>query len=493
MRRISISRLLNEARTHILLLYAALMLTAVGFSIPIFRALMFSEVNIRVEEDLTEEIENFQEIYADWEQSPVPTLESLSGVVDTFVSEYNPEDDNYFIFILDSQIQRTNPPALPAAIGFDSPVLADWLETKDYTFSSRPSGDPAAGEVLYVVQPLQVDGELRGQFVIAHTSAGERQEAMAGVFIFGKVAAGLIATAFLLAWLCTGWLLRPVKELAAAARSITETDLTQRIEVQGTGELAELSNVFNAMMNRIQTAFDSQRSFINDAGHELRTPITIIQGHLELMGDDPEEQAEALDIVMNELDRMGRLVNDLVLLMKAERADFLQPEVISIPAFTQALYNKARTLAERDWRLQIETQGQVVADYQRLTGALLNLLDNAAQHTGTTDQITLGCRDQGERVEFWVQDTGEGIPEADRTRIFERFARVQYAQRRSEGSGLGLSIVQAIAQAHGGGITLESRLGEGTTFTLSLPRQSVSKRLATAKTLLSQVQETAGV
>ena len=454
---------------------------------------MFSEVNARVEEDLTEEVEDFQEVYADWERSPVPTLQSLSEAVDDFVVDYNPEDDNYFIFILNDRVQRTNPPALPSAIGSESPVFADWLQVEDYTFSTQPPGDSAVGEVIYVVQPIRVDGEVRGQFAIAHLAAGERQEAMAGVFIFGKVAAGLVTVAFLLAWLCTGRLLRPVKDLAVAARNINETDLTQRINVQGTGELAELTIAFNAMMDRIQTAFDSQRSFINDAGHELRTPITIIQGHLELMGDDPEEQAEALDIVMNELDRMGRLVNDLVLLMKAERADFLQLESVNIPAFTQVLYDKARTLAERDWQLQIDTEGRMVADYQRLTGALLNLLNNAAQHTHAADRITLGCRDRGEWVTFWVQDTGEGIPEADRARTFERFARVQHAQRRSEGSGLGLSIVRAIAQAHGGDIALESRLGEGTTLTLSLPRQPVAKRIASSKVLVPSVQETAGV
>lgn len=484
--------MLREARTRILLLYAALMLAAVGLSVPIFRALIINEVNGRVREDLTEEIEDFQEIYADWERSSAPTLERLTEAVNTFVADYNPEDDNYFIFILDGQILRNNPPVLPAAIGFSSPILSDWLEVEDYVFDQRPSGEAAMGEILYVVQPLRVNGELRGRFVIAHLSAGEQQEAMAGIYVFGKVATGLIAVAFLLAWLSTGRLLCPVKDLAVAARSISETDLTQRIDVRGTGELAELTLAFNAMMNRIQTAFESQRSFINDAGHELRTPITIIQGHLELMGNDPKEQAEALDIVMNELDRMGRLVNDLVMLMKAERADFLQLEVINIPAFTQVLYDKACTLAERNWQLKIETQKQIVGDYQRLTGAMLNLLNNAAQHTHAEDHITLGCRDRDNQVEFWVKDTGEGIPEADRARIFERFARVQHTQRRSEGSGLGLSIVQAIAQAHGGHIALESCLGEGSTFTLSLPCKPVAKPLATVTPLSSQVREMAG-
>ena len=327
--------------------------------------------------------------------------------------------------------------------------------------------------------------------MIAHLSAGERREALEGVYVFAQVDSGLIALAFLLAWLGTGRLLRPVKDLAAATRSITESDLSRRIDVQGTGELAELTTTFNAMMDRLETAFDSQRSFINDAGHELRTPITIIQGHLELMGDDPDEQAETLDIVMNELDRMSRLVNDLSLLMKAERVDFLQFGTINISAFTQALYNKAGTLAERDWQLQIEAEGQLMADHQRLTGALLNLLSNAAQHTDATDPIILGCRSREGWVEFWVQDTGEGVPETEQARIFERFARVQHTYRRSEGSGLGLSIVRAIAEAHGGQVSLESQPGEGATFTLVLPR--VPERVSHLLSPVPRMREVAGV
>ncbi|MEM9486772.1 MAG: ATP-binding protein, partial [Cyanobacteria bacterium P01_F01_bin.116] len=454
MRRSGIG-LLREVRTRILLLYAALMLGAVGLSIPIFGALLFSEVDARVETGLAEEIEDFQAVYTDWEASPNPTLESLTALTEEFVADYIPEDDNFFIVILDGQIQRTNPPTLPTAIGPDSLVLADWLKIQDNVlFNSRLSDDPTVGDILYVVQPLQVDGEQRGQFVIAHLSAGEYREATTGIYVFGKVSIGLMALALWLAWLGTGRLLRPVKDLAAATRRISETDLNQRIEIQGTGELADLASTFNAMMNRLQTAFNSQRNFISDAGHELRTPITIIQGHLELMGDDSKEQAETLDIVMNELDRMGRLVNDMVLLMKAEQADFLQPETINIPAFTQAVYDKARTLAQRDWQLQIHAEGQLVADHQLLTGALLNLLNNAIQHTGATDQIVLGCRNSDDWVEFWVRDTGEGIPEVEQSRIFERFARVKHTHRCSEGSGLGLAIVRAIVEAHQGHITL---------------------------------------
>lgn len=105
------------------------------------------------------------------------------------------------------------------------------------------------------------------------------------------------------------------------------------------------------MMDRLQTSFAIQRNFVNDAGHELRTPITIIRGHLELMGDDPQEQQETIELVMDELDRMNRLVNDLVLLAKSENPDFLELETVNIDSFTEELYTKIKALAKRNWRL----------------------------------------------------------------------------------------------------------------------------------------------
>ncbi|MEM9949609.1 MAG: ATP-binding protein [Cyanobacteria bacterium P01_D01_bin.36] len=134
---------------------------------------------------------------------------------------------------------------------------------------------------------------------------------------------------------------------------------------------------------------------------------------------------------------------------------------------------KAQTLAERDWQLSVETTVRIVADPQRLTGALLNLLNNAVQHTQSNDLIELGCRRRDSQVEFWVKDTGAGIPVSEQARVFDRFARVQHTQRRSDGSGLGLAIVRAIAEAHGGQVGLSSQPRLGSIFTLTLPIEQV--------------------
>ena len=469
--QIWVKRFTGETRTRILLLYITTMLAVIAAAIPIFRFFLFAEVNERVRADLEEELEEFQFEYKAWQSRNPATEESLKEFLEAFLSSDLPEDDNFHIILLDGEFYRSNPRILPPVIEPDSELMASWLALDSSPREIVPVPDPSVGSVLYKTSLLEVDGRPRGTFVIAHLAAGERAESLASVSVFVKVATGVVAVSFLLAWLGSRQLLKPVQRLAKTAKTINEANLSQRLEVEGTGELAALASSFNAMMDRVQDAFDSQRNFVNDAGHELRTPITIIQGHLELMEDDPTDQQETLALVMDELDRMGRFVNDLILLAKAERPDFLQPETIDLQPFMEAIFNKVKALADRDWQLSTTGQGQFVADPQRLTGALINLAQNASQHTRPTDTIEIGSLLSQEQIRFWVRDTGEGISTADQQRIFERFARAAKSFRRSEGAGLGLAIVKAIADAHGGDIALTSQLGVGSTFSLTLPLQ----------------------
>lgn len=466
-----LGRFARETRTRILLLYVATMLLVVAASIPVFRFLLFAEVNERVQEDLLEEIEEFQEDYAAWESTGPNTAESLRAFLDDFLEETLPEDDNFHLAIVDGEFYRAKPELLPEVLSADSELMERWLTMTTSTQAVVPVPDPTVGSVLYKSQVLTIDGTPVGLFVVSHLSAGERAEAWDSVYLFAKMAAGVVTISLLLAWLGSKQLLKPVQQLAKTAKEINETNLSSRLDVPGSGELSELANVFNTMMNRVQTAFTSQRNFINDAGHELRTPLTIIQGHLELMGDDPDEQAETMDIVMDELGRMGRIVNDIVLLAKADRADFLQLETIDLKAFAESIFDKAKALGDRNWQLTNGSNTKFVGDRQRLTGALINLAHNAVQHTQPTDTIELGAAVTHKTVRFWVRDTGTGIAPADQTQIFDRFARIANHYRRSDGAGLGLAIVKAIADAHQGHIELTSQPGVGSTFSLSLPLQ----------------------
>ncbi len=199
-------------------------------------------------------------------------------------------------------------------------------------------------------------------------------------------------------------------------------------------------------LNCVERAFASQRAFIRDASHELRTPITITRGHLELLGDDPDERRETVALVLDELDRMAGFVNDLLLLAKSERHDFLRVRELELGALTDELIEKAVGLGERAWTLEARGEGTLLADRERLTQAVLGLAENAVQHSGDGDPIWIGSAISGDEARLWVRDEGPGISESDQDRVFERFARASNSRRRSDGAGLGLAIVRAIAE-----------------------------------------------
>jgi signal transduction histidine kinase len=487
-------KIFGEARTRILLWYLILMGFFIAVAIPTIQQRLFNRIEARVREELAEEMQEFQELLSGGlknannstleqsesrGQSIPPTApqsrEELSKIYDTFMSRSLPEDDTFFIGILNGKFYKSSPRALPTAIKPDSVIMQRWEQISQSSQGEMEVADQEVDSVLYLAEPIQIKGKIAGVFVVVHTTAGERKEGLEALQVIIEVKIIVLAMALLLAWLMAGRLLAPLKTLTLTAQSISESELTKRIPVRGQGEIGELATTFNAMMDRLEGSFASQRDFINDAGHELRTPITIIRGHLELMGDDPQEQQETLALVIDELDRMSRFVDDLLVLAKAERPDFLVLETVDIAALTEELFTKATGLASRNWQLDTSAKGRMVADRQRLTQAVMNLAQNATQYTTEDDTILIGSKITKSKVSFWVQDTGEGITPADQERIFERFARAAGSRRRSEGAGLGLSIVRAIAQAHGGNIFLKSKLGIGSTFTIVLPLEPLQE------------------
>jgi signal transduction histidine kinase len=264
-------------------------------------------------------------------------------------------------------------------------------------------------------------------------------------------------------------ILAPVRLVTQTARSIGETDLTRRIPVEGHDEISALAATFNAMLGRIESAFATQRRFIDDAGHELRTPITVIRGHLDVMGDDPDDRRRTLELVSDELERMSRMVDELLTLARAEQPDFLRLRRVDLDELTVRAFETATGLAPRAWTLDVVAHGQGTLDDQRIVQALLQLASNAVRHTAEGDLVAIGSRHDDGEVRFWVRDTGPGVAPDERERIFERFYRGRSGPGRSEGAGLGLSIVQAIAAGHGGRVEVDSALGRGATFTISIP------------------------
>ncbi|MBD0270005.1 MAG: HAMP domain-containing histidine kinase, partial [Cyanobacteria bacterium Co-bin8] len=220
----------------------------------------------------------------------------------------------------------------------------------------------------------------------------------------------------------------------------------------------------------------SQQEFLKDAGHELRTPITVIRGYLETLKYRPERQEQTIDLAIDELDRMNRLVNDLLLLAKAECPDFLTPRLEELDWLTEELYLKVRSMANRQWKLESKGLSPIRVDRQRITQAVMNLVQNAIRHTQEHDTIALGSSVRENYAYLWVRDTGEGIALEDQARIFERFTRATNRETLGENYGLGLAIVEAIAQAHGGWVELVSRPRQGATFTIVIPLETTPDR-----------------
>lgn len=279
-----------------------------------------------------------------------------------------------------------------------------------------------------------------------------------------------------------GRLLAPLRSLRSTAQRISDADLTDRIpenQLSSRDEVADLGRTMNAMLDRLTHSFDNQRRLLDDAGHELRTPITIVRGHLELLDpNDPEEINETRDLAMDELDRMQRLVDDLMVLAKAKRPDFVRTAPVVVSDLLASVLDKVTPLAERDWRIEASTDATVSLDVQRVTQALVQLVANAIRYTSVGAVIALGARVYGLELRIWVRDEGQGINHVDQERIFERFGRAQQHESEIdvEGAGLGLAIVTAISEAHRGRVALTSEPGSGSTFTLCLPIEPPSRR-----------------
>ncbi len=216
-------------------------------------------------------------------------------------------------------------------------------------------------------------------------------------------------------------------------------------------------------------------AFSNDAAHALRTPLTIVRGHLQLLEDDPTERAETLRLVMDEVDRMGRLIDDLVLLARVEQPDFLNVERVALDELTHEFRDRAEDLGPRQWTLDDVAIAEIVADPGRLMTAMLKLATNAVENTEPGSELGIGSAVRDGEAWLWVRDNGCGVAPGDEGRVFERFRRGADARGRSRGAGLGLAVAQALAAAHGGRIELDNRPGEGAMFTLVIPQQGPTR------------------
>jgi two-component system OmpR family sensor kinase len=291
---------------------------------------------------------------------------------------------------------------------------------------------------------------------------------------------GLISLALGLfgSWAIAGKALRPIATMISTAQAIAlSRDLSQRVRVppHHQDELGRLAVMFNEMLSSIETAYRAQQRFVADASHELRAPLTAIQGNLELLNRHrsmPEaEHSEAIAETTREADRLTRLVADLLALARADAGVSLKHRLIDLDAIVLDAFRLARQLAHGQ-RLVLKPfePVQIKGNEDRLKQLLLILLDNALKYTPAGGQVTLGLVRKATGITITVRDTGLGIAPEDLPHVFERFYRADPGRSRDPGgTGLGLSLAQWIAQQHSGTITLESQLGQGTLAVVRLP------------------------
>ncbi|MGB5925751.1 MAG: ATP-binding protein [Dehalococcoidia bacterium] len=289
----------------------------------------------------------------------------------------------------------------------------------------------------------------------------------------GSLAIGI---ALLLTFVLSRRMMSPIGVLAGAARRLGRGDLSQRVRLQGEGEVAALAEAFNSMAADLEYAEQLRRNMVADVAHELRTPLSNIQGYLEAIRDGVvEPDAAAIRSLNEETSLLSRLVNELQELSLAEAGElklvYQAEDITNLVKQAVTPWQPQLTAGEIALSLELPDDLPLVnIDWQRVNEVLHNILENAVAHTHRGGTINVTASQKGKWVEVSVSDTGEGIPAEDLPHIFERFYRVDKSRARATGgSGLGLTIARRLIEAHGGTIVVQSKLGEGSCFSFTLP------------------------
>ena len=290
-------------------------------------------------------------------------------------------------------------------------VVAAWSAVTDSTYGRT---DTSQGPARWLAVPVREGSGPDGVFVVAQFYGPQQQDITNATRIVAIVMAATLLLATLLGWLAAGRALAPIGRLERAARRAGIDDLTERLPVTGDDEVARLTQTFNDLLARLESSVLTQRRFVSDMGHDLRTPITIVRGQLELLPDDPDERAAVLALCMDELDRMGRYVRDLSLLANATQPSFLEPGAVDLDALTHGIAQRARRHRRHPHldrrRRSRPPSSRVTATASRR--AWLNLVTNAVAHTPPGSPVSIGSSLGPDGVRLWVADHGAGVDAA---------------------------------------------------------------------------------
>ncbi|KAB1642229.1 sensor histidine kinase [Gulosibacter chungangensis] len=467
-------------RTRIVILLVVLTLLAVAVSGLVSYALQRTAVQNRIDASLASSVEEVRILASEGvdPETGKPFVES-DNLVFTAMTRHWPDNHESMIGLNSTGITYRANDIVPLRLEDDAQLVEQLLEYVQpetfqqdvliQTFSTSQATYRAA------LIPIYFADDAEPSLLVFATNYSDALAELDAIYLtYAITGVGVIAIVALLGSVMIGRQLSPLRKLQATAAEISDEDLDRRVPVTSEDDIADLSRTFNEMLDRIQCAFRSQRQLLDDVGHELRTPITIVQGNLELMNaQDASDVEQVREISLDELDRVARLVEDLMTLAKADRPDFVTLAPTDIDALTRDVLEKASHLGERKWSVAETAQIVHDLDSQRITQAWLQLANNAVKYSDAGAEVIFGSRVrqstvEGPLLELWIHDGGIGISEDDIDRIFERFGRGGNSTR-AEGSGLGLNIVTEIVRAHGGKVSVQSTLGFGSTFTMSFP------------------------
>ena len=346
--------------------------------------------------------------------------------------------------------------------------------------------------------PLTVEGQVNGWLQVGIQIFDLRYTQRLLIFVLSIAALFSIIVGGVVGWMVTGQALEPLETMAEVTRQITSTDdLSKRIPVVtgSNDEINELVLSFNQTLVRLERLFNSQRRFLADVSHELRTPLTVIKGNVGLMRMMNEVDDESLSSIEAEVDRLTRLVGDLLLMAQAETGRMpLTFEPVEIDELVFEVFEQMKTLSggKHDIRIKNIEPAIVSGDRDRLKQVLLNIGSNAVKFTPEGQQIWFNLAVSGNWVQIEVVDRGPGISKEEIQHIFERFYRGDKSRTRSQkdvGFGLGLPIAYWIVRNHGGRIDVDSKVGDGTVFTIWLPISLAEIPTRPLRTLEHQPQD----
>ncbi|HVC40769.1 MAG TPA: HAMP domain-containing sensor histidine kinase [Candidatus Saccharimonadales bacterium] len=447
--------------TRLLMSHAVVLTVAMGLILLLAYLAVARQQLTSAQTDMLEELPEYSQ-----SASHRPAGEGLAAFTAIYVATH-PRPSGLTLVIGLGGTQAASVPAGNALAS--APEVRAWVITPPARSTIVDVATPA---ITYnvVASPIVLGGRAVGVLIAGIDLDRVQRQALSLLPAIGAEAGAALIIALVAAYVLLRRVRRTVARITETAATITRDDLSQRLDYRGPDDdLGQLARTFDVMLERVEAAFVSQRDLISNVSHQLRTPLTVMRGHLDVLlrsgAHDRTETVETLSLVIDEIDHTNALVDELLMLGRSLEPDFIEREPVDLRSFLADLFSSAQALAPRRWILEPVPDALVNIDRAKMRGALLNLLDNAVHATRPDDSITLRASCDGALV-LSVADTGKGIPAADHEAVFQRFV---HTPGDHPGSGLGLTIVRAIAEAHGGHASLQSAPGAGCTVSIELP------------------------